>query len=107
MEPGRELLAAGAFDGHVRVYSTTDNAIKIGAVMPCHTAPVSQVAWSPTNNNHLVTAGLCDQQNLRIWDIRRLALSLSLLCLLLLIVFGLSCCGLPLCSDFLLFFFFL
>ena len=77
MEPGRELLAAGAFDGHVRVYSTTDNAIKIGAVMPCHTAPVSQVAWSPTNNNHLVTAGLCDQQNLRIWDIRRLALSLS------------------------------
>eukprot|EP01147_Barroeca_monosierra_P008607 gene8607-10292_t len=64
------LLAAAGFDGSTRLYNTANNAIHLSSVMTCHQAPISCLSWNPKNEYQFVTGSLCEQTNMRVWDIR-------------------------------------
>lgn len=65
-------VAAGCFDGQVRMFDPRSDASAVVAMsLSSHRRPVMSVAWSPTNNNSIASASQDGAgHNLKLWDIR-------------------------------------
>jgi len=67
-----DRVAAGCFDGQVRMFDPRSNASAVVAMsLSSHRRPVTAVAWSPTDNHSVVSSSQDNAgHNLKLWDIR-------------------------------------
>ena len=65
-------VAAGCFDGQVRMFDPRSDASAVVAMsLASHRRPVTSVAWSPKSTNSIVSASQDGVgHNLKLWDIR-------------------------------------